>query len=129
MEQETGRSDISVSANWGKIGEEKLNPLMSRWVVHTPGMTIARLRLLKGAVVPVHQHHNEQVTMMKSGALRFDFPGLPDQTSVTLGPGDVLVIPPHRPHGVEALEDSMVEDLFTPAREDWIRGDDAYLRG
>jgi hypothetical protein len=29
---------------------------------------------------------------------------------------------------VEALEDSLATDLFTPAREDWIRGDDAYLR-
>jgi unsaturated pyranuronate lyase len=27
-----------------------------------------------------------------------------------------------------ALEDSMAVDLFTPQREDWIRGDDAYLR-
>jgi len=111
--------------NWDKVNEEKLNPLMSRQVVHTPGMTIARLKLVKGAVVPVHQHHNEQVTMLKTGALRFDFRDGP----VTLKAGDVLVIPPNTPHGVETLEDSVAEDLFTPAREDWIRGDDAYLRG
>jgi hypothetical protein len=30
---------------------------------------------------------------------------------------------------VEALEDSVVLDAFSPRREDWIRGDDAYLRG
>jgi hypothetical protein len=29
---------------------------------------------------------------------------------------------------VEALEDTVALDIFTPAREDWIRGDDAYLR-
>jgi len=29
---------------------------------------------------------------------------------------------------VEALEDSLAVDLFSPPREDWIRGDDAYLR-
>jgi quercetin dioxygenase-like cupin family protein len=114
--------------NWATVKEERLNPLMSRWVVHTPGMTIARLRLLKGAVVPLHQHHNEQVTMLKSGALRFDFPDFPD-SPVTLAPGDVLVIPPNRPHSVETLEESLAEDLFTPARQDWIRGDGAYLRG
>jgi quercetin dioxygenase-like cupin family protein len=39
-----------------------------------------------------------------------------------------LAIPPHAPHEVEALEDTVVLDIFTPAREDWIRGDDAYLR-
>ena len=27
------------------------------------------------------------------------------------------------------LEDSLAVDLFAPVREDWIRGDDAYLRG
>jgi len=27
-----------------------------------------------------------------------------------------------------ALEDSAAMDIFTPRREDWISGDDAYLR-
>jgi quercetin dioxygenase-like cupin family protein len=45
-----------------------------------------------------------------------------------VGPGQVLELKPHLPHGVEVLEDAVVLDLFTPPREDWIRGDDAYLR-
>jgi hypothetical protein len=32
------------------------------------------------------------------------------------------------PHGVEALEDTDVLDTFTPVREDWVTGDDSYLR-
>ena len=40
----------------------------------------------------------------------------------------MLVIPPHMPHKVEALEDTDVTDIFSPVREDWLRGDDAYLR-
>ena len=39
-----------------------------------------------------------------------------------------VVIPPGIPHMVEALEDSVATDVFAPVREDWIRGDDAYLR-
>jgi len=42
--------------------------------------------------------------------------------------GESLVIPPNVPHGVVALEDTVVTDVFTPRREDWIAGDDAYLR-
>jgi hypothetical protein len=38
--------------NWAAIPEEKLNALVSRWVIHTPHMTIARLWLGKGAIVP-----------------------------------------------------------------------------
>jgi quercetin dioxygenase-like cupin family protein len=110
--------------NWAGIPQEKLNPRMIRQVVHSPQATIARLWLGKGALVPHHQHVNQQITIVTSGRLQFDMDG----KRFELGPGDVLVIPPHMPHTVEALEDAVVTDFFTPAREDWIRGDDAYLR-
>jgi quercetin dioxygenase-like cupin family protein len=110
--------------NWSAIAEEKMNPLLSRWVIHTGQMTISRLWIGKGAVVPLHHHVNQQVTILKSGALQFDMGG----ESFVLRAGEVLVIPPDMPHRVEALEESIATDLFTPAREDWIRGDDAYLR-
>ena len=62
--------------NWTAIQEEKMNPLLTRRVIHTGQMTVARLWLGKGAVVPLHSHANEQVTMLQSGALRFplEFP-------------------------------------------------------
>jgi quercetin dioxygenase-like cupin family protein len=110
--------------NWTGISEEKLNDLMTRRVIHTGQATIARLRLAKGAIVPLHHHVNEQVCMVKSGALEFDIGG----ERVVLRAGDVLVIPPDLPHAVEALEDTDVTDYFTPARQDWISGDDGYLR-
>lgn len=110
--------------NWSAIAEEKMNPLLSRQVIHTGQMSIARIKLRKGAVVPLHQHVNAQVSMVRTGALRFDMGG----ESVVVHAGEVVAIPPNMPHRVEALEDSMATDLFTPQREDWIRGDDAYLR-
>jgi unsaturated pyranuronate lyase len=110
--------------NWTSIPEEPLNPLISRRVIHTERMTVCRIRLTKGAVVPRHSHENEQVTMLESGALRFVFDG----AEKIIRAGDVLPIPPHAPHRVEALEDSLAVDLFSPVREDWRRGDDAYLR-
>ena len=47
---------------------------------------------------------------------------------MVLEPGGVLHIPSGAFHQVEALEDSVAVDVFSPPREDWIRGDDAYLR-
>ena len=110
--------------NWAEIPEEKLSGLISRQVIHTANMTIARLRLGKGALVPMHNHLNEQVTVVETGALRFDMGG----EQFDLLPGRTLVIPPEMPHEVEALEDSLVMDVFAPPRLDWIRGEDAYLR-
>ena len=114
--------------NWGTIPREEMNPKTVRQVVHTERMTIARILLRKGGVVGMHHHENEQVTMMKSGALRFVFGGAETGREVVVREGDVLQIPPNLPHMVEALEDSMATDLFSPRREDWLRGDDAYLR-
>jgi quercetin dioxygenase-like cupin family protein len=47
---------------------------------------------------------------------------------VDLGPGDVVRIPPNVPHEAEALEDTLDIDVFSPPREDWITGNDSYLR-
>ena len=80
--------------------------------------------LRKGATVPEHSHVNEQVSMVERGALVFLIGG----SEQVVRAGESLVIPPHVPHRVDALEDSAVIDLFSPARADWIRGDDAYLR-
>ena len=110
--------------NWNSIPEETLTPLLKRRVIHTPQMTIARLWMKKGAVVPTHHHVNEQVTNVESGSLQFNFP---DET-VVVKAGESLRIEPNLPHSVDTLEDSVALDLFTPAREDWIKGDDAYLR-
>lgn len=110
--------------NWNEIPEEVMTPLLRRKVIHTPQMTIARLWLQKGAVVPTHHHVNEQVTNVEAGILRFNFP----ERSVLVHAGESLRIAPNLPHSVETLEDSVALDLFTPNRADWLSGDDAYLR-
>lgn len=101
-----------------------MNDLVTRQVVHTALFTIARLELKAGAVVPVHTHENEQVTTVLSGCLRFTIGG----GTLDLPAGHSLAISANDPHGVEVTEDTVALDLFTPRREDWIRGDDAYLR-
>jgi quercetin dioxygenase-like cupin family protein len=110
--------------NWTAIPEERMTPLFSRQVIHTEHMTIARLKIKKGAIVPLHHHVNEQVSMMEAGELRFVLDGV----ETTVRGGEAIRIPPNVPHMVEALTDAIVTDLFSPVRADWISGDDAYLR-
>jgi quercetin dioxygenase-like cupin family protein len=110
--------------NWGKVEIEQLNPLLERQVVHGGRLTLARIHLRKGCIVPEHAHEPEQLSWLKEGRLRFELAG----KELILETGDVLDIPSNVPHRVEALEDSFVIDIFSPAREDWRTGDDAYLR-
>ena len=109
---------------WAGIEREQLNPRAARQVIHAEKLTIARLFLNKGAVVGEHSHHNEQVTVLEQGRLRFTIDG----RELELAAGQVLDIPPNAVHSVLALEDSVAMDIFAPVRDDWLRGEDAYLR-
>ena len=80
--------------NWTEIPEEQLNPMISRQMIHTETMTVARLRLRKGAVVPLHSHINEQISMVERGKLRFVIAG---EECIITG-GQIVAIPPNAPH-------------------------------
>jgi quercetin dioxygenase-like cupin family protein len=109
---------------WDKVEKETLNPFLERQVIHADTMTVARMYLRKGCVVAEHSHHNEQISMVEQGSAKFILAG----AERVLSAGDVVLIPPGVPHSVEAMEDCVALDLFSPRREDWIRGDDSYLR-
>jgi quercetin dioxygenase-like cupin family protein len=110
--------------NWSEVEEEPLTPQATRQMIHGETMTMARLRLQKGFVVPTHSHANEQITTIEQGSVLFITP----TERIKLGAGQTLCVPPNVPHSVECLEDCVALDIFSPVREDWIRGDDAYLR-
>jgi quercetin dioxygenase-like cupin family protein len=40
----------------------------------------------------------------------------------------MIFIPANVEHTVEAVETLVAYDIFTPPREDWIKGEDSYLR-
>jgi quercetin dioxygenase-like cupin family protein len=111
--------------DWSQVKEEPLNPLATRQMIHGSTITIARLRTRKGSIVPTHSHVNEQITTMEKGSMLFVTP----TEKIVVRAGESLVIPPNVPHSVESLEDCVAVDIFSPVREDWVRGDDAYLRG
>lgn len=110
--------------NWDAIEKEAMNPYLVRQVIHGDNMTIARLEIKKGCNVPEHSHINEQIAMVQSGRLLFNVGGVES----ILGAFETIRIPPNVPHFVDVIEDCVVFDLFSPRREDWLRGEDAYLR-
>lgn len=113
---------------WEEMPFERLGKLMRRRFIHGESIMLAQLRMDRGAVVPLHSHHNEQLSYILEGALKF-WIGTEEGETIMVGAGETLLLPAHLPHKVEALEDSVALDLFSPPREDWIKGKDAYLRG
>src|ERR1700756_465817 len=110
---------------WSSIELEDLNPLLQRQFVVGQEIMVARVLLKKGCIVPEHSHHNEQLTYILDGALKFWIDG----KEIVVHSGEVLCIPAHMPHKAEALEDTVDLDVFNPPRADWINKTDRYLRG
>ena len=78
-------------------------------------VTVARVTFAAGGVLPVHQHANEQFSVVLEGALEFVL----DDGPVVARTGDVVHLSAHEVHGARALEDSVVLDVFAPPRDDW----------
>ncbi len=110
---------------WSSVELEDLNPLLQRHFVVGQNVMLARVLLKKGCIVPEHSHHNEQITYVLEGALKFWIDG----KVLVVNAGEVLTIPPHMPHKAEALEYTVDLDVFNPPRADWINKTDKYLRG
>jgi quercetin dioxygenase-like cupin family protein len=109
---------------WKIVEHEKLNDLIDREMVVGNKLMLTRVFLKKGAHVPEHHHHNEQVTYILEGALKFAIDG----KEIVVRAGEVLCIPSNMPHEAWALEDTLDLDVFDPPREDWLNKTDGYLR-
>jgi quercetin dioxygenase-like cupin family protein len=113
---------------WDDLPREELSSEIGRRLITGDSMMIAHVYLKQGAVVPKHSHHNEQITYILEGVLRFEL-GEDGSQQVDVAAGEVLHIPANLPHTAVALEDTLDVDIFSPPREDWLDGSDAYLRG
>ena len=120
-------SSTAVLYRWEDLPRESLNSHIERRLVTGSNMMIAHVYLKKGGVVPLHSHHNEQLTYVLEGALRFLL-GENEDREVIVRAGEVLTIPPHLPHSAVALEDTLDVDIFNPPRQDWLDSSDSYLR-
>lgn len=109
---------------WKDVEREKLNPLIDREMITGQEIMVARVFIKKGGHVPLHQHHNEQLTYILEGALKFAIDG----KEIVVRAGEVLCIPSGMPHEAWGLEDTLDLDVFTPPRADWLAKTDDYLR-
>ena len=112
---------------WDDMPKETVTPLLDRRLITGDRMMLAHVYLKKGCVVPKHQHENEQLTYILSGALRF-WIGDDGAQELVVRAGEVLHIPSMVWHKAEALEDTLDVDIFDPPRQDWLAKTDDYLR-
>ncbi len=74
------------------------------------------VRFKKDAVGTLHHHVHRQISYVASG--RFEV-SINDKKKI-LEQGDCFFVAPDLVHGVVALEDGCLVDVFTPARKDFL---------
>lgn len=97
---------------WESVGDGVKRKILG----FDPELMMVRVTFCRGAVGPVHRHPHRQVTFIEYGSLEVN---IGDRKRV-LKTGDCYFIPPEIDHGVVALEESSLIDVFAPAREDFL---------
>jgi quercetin dioxygenase-like cupin family protein len=100
---------------WESIPATEVYPGITRQVVNGARQTMVRYVYQPGSIFPIHDHPEEQITVVVSGNIEFTVAG----ETITLGVGQVAVIPAGIPHGARVVGDQTVEtfNALSPRRE------------
>lgn len=86
-------------------------------LAYSENLMTVEIHFEKGAEGAPHNHPHEQVGYVVSGSLIYKEEGKEDKVLKT---GDSYYVPPHVIHGVVILEETVLLDVFTPMRADFI---------
>jgi quercetin dioxygenase-like cupin family protein len=93
------------------------DPGVTRQVLsQQPELMVVAFGFRKGAVGTLHRHPHVQSTYVQSGRFLFTVDG----ETLTLAPGDSLIVPSEAVHGCQCLESGTLIDTFTPRRDDFL---------
>jgi len=105
-----------------EVPEDSPIPLLTRRRIFGEQMLFAHVHLAKGCVVAVHSHVSEQIAYIVSGSVNWT---LGDRQVVVNG-GNVVHLPSNFPHGVEAMEDTVIIDILSPPGMMGVDSQDAH---
>jgi quercetin dioxygenase-like cupin family protein len=86
-----------------------------RLLATSEAMMVIEFTFETGVGAPHHNHPHDQVGYVVSGRVRMVIDGQASEC----GPGDSYHAPPNVYHSGEALEPTVVIDVFSPPREDY----------
>ncbi len=109
----------AVAYRWSDLPTDRPMPLLERQRIMGERMMISQVLLETGCMVPSHVHENEQFACVVRGRIRFGLgvEGSPEHQEIVLTGGEVLHLPSNVPHSAEALEETLILDLFSPPSE------------
>ncbi|MFZ5825831.1 MAG: cupin domain-containing protein [Bacillota bacterium] len=95
------------------VGEGLTRKMMS----YGGSLMMTKVQFAPGAIGAAHSHPHEQVSYVARGRFQVTIAG---ETQVLVA-GDSFYVPSDAVHGVVALEEGELIDIFTPQREDFLK--------
>lgn len=108
--------DSAAIHRWEDLPSDRPMPGIVRQRIIGEKAMLSHVLLEPGTHVPTHAHENEQFAVVLRGRVRFGLgaEGSPDRREVTLTAGDVLQLPSNCPHSADAIDQTLILDVFSP---------------
>ncbi len=101
-----------------ELAWESPSPGITRQIMGYDGqIMLVRVNFEKGAIGYVHEHFHSQCTYVVSGRFEVMIGG----EKKILSAGDGFYIEPDISHGAVCLEEGTLIDVFSPARQDFLK--------
>jgi len=104
-----------VAHEKGKVTEPERG-LKRRVLAYNDKLFLAEHEMVKGWAGTLHSHPHDQIVYIVHGHLRVSCQG----KTFEVRTGDTFVVRGGVEHGASAIEDSLVIDVFSPYREDYL---------
>jgi quercetin dioxygenase-like cupin family protein len=98
---------------WETVGEGVRRKILG----YNKELMLILVEFKKGSVGYLHKHYHTQASYLVSGSFEVNING---EKKIQKA-GDAYFLLPDIEHGVVALEDSSLIDVFTPHREDFVK--------
>ena len=91
--------------------------VVRRILSHTKDMMVVEITFPAGGVGAAHTHPHLQSSYVKSGEFEYTV----GEEKVLVKEGDTLTFDPDQVHGCVCLKAGVLLDVFSPAREDFLK--------
>ena len=95
---------------------EILPGVFFKTLAHGTNTLLSEFKLSLGTVIPEHRHPHEQTGYLISGLLTLTI----ENESFDVKSGDSWCIEPDQMHSLQVLSDSLVVEVFSPVREEYL---------
>ena len=102
-----------------QVSWEDADPGIKRQIYgYDDKIMLVKVKFEKDAIGSIHEHHHSQVCYVESGVFEMTI----GKEKKVLKAGDGFYVPPHTLHGCVCLEPGILIDVFSPYREEFLKG-------